>query len=299
MKALVLATSLFAAASAHASTPIDETRPLDATAEVSLDNVKGKITVDVWDRPEIHIGGFLGEGVEGLEIEGDAAKLHVEVDYPEGGGGWFGLGGGSAGESELQVTLPAGVELSIDAVSAEVRVNGVAGRRLSIDGVSGDISVDSTAAEIEIDVVSGGLTVQARSSEVSLESVSGDIDLRGQVSNEISVESVSGSLRVESGTSLHAVRAGVVSGDIELHTPLASGARVNAESLSGDLELVLPASTSARLSASSFTGKLRSDAGKVEKPEHGPGSSLDTVLGGGDGEIVLETFSGDLTIRLK
>lgn len=298
MKTLVLVTSLLAASAVQASTPIDETRPLDANAEVSLDNVKGRITVGVWDRAEIHIGGFLGDGVEGLEIDGDAAKLSVEVDYPENGG-WFGLGGGDAGESELQVTLPAGVELSIDAVSAEVKVSGVAGRRLSIDSVSGDVTVDSGAKEIEIDVVSGGVTVQARSRDVTLESVSGDVDLRGDVSGEISVESVSGDLRVESGATLHAVNAGVVSGDIELHTPLASGARVNAESLSGDLELVLPASTSARLSASSFTGTLRSDAGKVEKPEHGPGSSLDTVLGGGDGEIVLETFSGDLTIRLK
>lgn len=298
MKSLVLAASLFAAASAHASTPIDETRPLDATAEVSLDNVKGRITVDVWDRPEIHIGGFLGEGVERLQIDGDAAKLSVEVDYPDSRG-WFGFGGGNAGDSELLVTLPAGVALSIDAVSAEVKVTGVTGRRLSIDGVSGDITVDSAAADIRIDVVSGGITLQARSREVSLESVSGDIDLRGEVSDEISVESVSGSLRVESGISLRSVNAGVVSGDIELHTPLASGARVDAESLSGDLELVLPAATSARLSASSFTGKLRSDAGRVEKPEHGPGSSLETVLGSGDGEIVLETFSGNLTIRLK
>ena len=295
---LLLVTSLLAATSVHASTPIDETRPLDANAEISLDNVKGTITVGVWDRPEIHVGGFLGDGVEGLRIEGSAAKLHVEVDYPESGG-WFGFGGGKAGESELLVTLPAGVELSIGAVSAEVKVSGVTGRRLSIDSVSGDVTVDSGAAEIEIDVVSGGLVVQARSRDVTLESVSGDVDLRGEVSGEISVESVSGDLRVESGATLHAVKAGVVSGDIELHTPLASGARVNAESLSGDLELVLPASTSARLSASSFTGTLRSDAGKVEKPEHGPGSSLDTVLGGGDGEIVLETFSGDLTIRLK
>ena len=295
----LLSTSLLAATAAHASTPIDETRPLDATAEVSLDNIKGKITVDVWDRPEIHIGGFLGDGVEGLDIDGNAAKLSVEVDYPEGGGGWFGIGGTGADESDLEVKLPAGVELSIDAVSATVDVRGVSGRRLSIDGVSGDINVDSGAHEIEIDVVSGSLTLRARSRDVSLESVSGDIDLRGEVSGEISVESVSGSLHVENGTNLHAVSAGVVSGDIELHTSLASGARIRAESLSGDLELVLPASTSARLSAESFTGRLRSDAGKVEKPEHGPGSSLDTVLGGGDGEIELETFSGDLTIRLK
>lgn len=295
-RALLLAMSL--PVLAQAATPIDETRALDPTADVSLDNVKGRILVEVWDRHEIHIGGFLGEGVEGLEIEGDADDLQVRVKYPEGGG-WFGLGRKHSDESELRVTLPARVALTVDAVSADVEVRGLAGRSLEIDNVSGDVIVDTTADAVDIDSVSGDVTVKAQSRTVALESVNGDLVLTGSVRERIAVESVSGDIRVGSEAPSQSVRADVVSGDIELRTPLAGGGRLRAESLSGDLEVSLPAGTSARLKASTFSGNLRSDAGSVIKPEVGPGASLDTVLGDGAADIDLETFSGNLTIRVR
>ena len=295
----LLIAGLLATGMLHAATPIDETRSLDANADVSLSNVKGRIAVSVWDRPEIHIGGSLGDGVKALEIEGSGGKVEVSVRYPDSSG-WFGLGGGNnAAESELLVKVPAGVALSVDGVSADIEVRGVAGRTLRINSVSGDVQASSDADDIDIDNVSGDVSLDARSQIVSLESVSGDVSLTGDVSREISVKSVSGDVQVQSGTALRKVTAGVVSGDIELALSLSAGARLRAESLSGDLELVLPASTSARLKASSFTGTLRSDAGSVVKPEHGPGSKLEAVLGGGDGQIDVETFSGDLRIRLQ
>src|SRR5690606_6974649 len=133
--------------------------------------------------------------------------------------------------------------------------------------------------------------------DISAESVSGDIDVRGAMDGRIEVESVSGSIRIESDAAARQIEAGVVSGDVRLSVGLQAGGRLQAESLSGDLEVVLPAGTSARVSASSFTGTIRSTHGKVETEEHGPGSSLSTTLGGGDGRIDLETFSGDLTLR--
>lgn len=292
-----IALALLLAGSAHAATPIDETRPLQPSAEVSIDNVKGSIHVETWDRPEIHIGGTLGDNVEALEIDGDAGDLRVRVKNPESRG-WFG-GGGDSGDTDLRISLPPGVALSIDAVSAEVHVRGVAGKRLEIDAVSGDIDVETGAQDVEVDSVSGDVLVQARSREVSLESVSGDVTLRGEVADSISLESVSGDITVQNAAAPRSLTAGVVSGDIELQTALAGSAKLSAESLSGDLEVVLPRATSAKLTASSFTGELRSDAGNVRKPEHGPGSNLDVVLGDGRGEITLETFSGDLTIRLQ
>ena len=54
---------------------------------------------------------------------------------------------------------------------------------------------------------------------------------------------------------------------------------------------------SARLRASSFSGSIRSDFGSVKEPEHGPGSSLDATSGSGDGQVKIQTFSGDIEIR--
>jgi DUF4097 and DUF4098 domain-containing protein YvlB len=281
---------------AQAATPFDETRPLQADARVALDNLKGRIEVTTWERAEIRIAGERGDGTEGVTIEGDASDLKVKIEYPETGG-WFGGWGSQGDDSLLKVTLPVGVRLDIETVAAAVDVRGVSGAALTIESVSGELKVDTGAAEVDIDTVSGDLDVTARSGEVALESVSGDVTLAGELVGRVKLEAVSGRLRLQSSKPARQIEAGVVSGDIELHTGLQAGGRIEAESLSGDLLVVLPRDASARLRASSFTGKIRSPQGKVETEEHGPGSSLDATLGGGDGRIDLETFSGDLEVR--
>lgn len=289
----------FALPVAHAATPFDETRALNADAAVSLDNLKGRIEVEAWDRAEIRIHGERGEGTEALEIVGDAGSLKVRIKYPEGGGWFGGWAGNSSEDSVLRVSLPVGASLTVDAVSASVRVRGAAGKELNIDNVSGEVEVDTAATEVEINTVSGDQRVTARSAEVTLETVSGDIRLEGEPSGRVTLEAVSGALELDTPAALRHLEAGVVSGDITLQAALQPGGRIQAESLSGDLEVVVPAGTSARLQASSFTGRIRSDQGEVETEEHGPGSSLSATMGSGEGRIELETFSGDLTIRSR
>ena len=71
-----------AAFPALAATPIDQTRPLDPRGRVEIDNLKGRVEVRAWDRPEVKITGSLGAGVEKLSVEGDRGALHIEVKYP-------------------------------------------------------------------------------------------------------------------------------------------------------------------------------------------------------------------------
>lgn len=281
-----------------AQTPIDETHPLNADARLSVANVKGRISVTTWDRSEVRVEGYLGDGTEGLEVKGGPGNLSIAVKYPEDGGSWFGgWGRNSSGDSELRVTAPAGITLDVEAVAADVEVTGVRGAELNIDNVSGDVTVDSAARDVEVNTVSGSQKLMLHANDVSAESVSGDVEIRGELGGRIDIEAVSGSLSVDSTSAAKSLTAGVVSGDVTLRTGLQPGGRLRAESLSGDLEVILPASTSASLSASSFTGTIKSFSGKVDTEEHGPGSSLETKLGAGDGSIDLETFSGDLSVR--
>src|SRR3546814_17989961 len=69
-------------AAALASTPIDETRPLDANGKVEISNLKGSIQVRVWDKPEVHVGGSLGRGVDTFELRGARNELEIIVRYP-------------------------------------------------------------------------------------------------------------------------------------------------------------------------------------------------------------------------
>lgn len=290
---------LLAAGSAWAATPINQQRPLNATGQVSIDNIKGRIVVRTWAQPQVKITGSLGKGVEKLLVEGDAQSLRIQVKYPKNGDGWFGgwLGGSNTSEpTTLEVTLPQQAAVEVNAVSADVDVQGVAGRRLSVDSVSGDVLVSaSRPQEAVFNSVSGDLGLALDSNSVSTDSVSGDTRLEGRIGGKVSLESVSGNVSFSGGV-VDRLSFSTVSGDGQLRLALSPTASVKADAVSGTLRLSLPAATSARLHAETFSGDLHAPVGQVEEEDHGPGKSLDARLGTGQADIKLDSFSGDITI---
>jgi hypothetical protein len=284
--------------SALAATPINETRPLDARGRVLIENLKGSIEVRAWERNEVKIEGSLGQGVEKLEITGDRQHLSVRVKYPKSGGLGFFSGSDKSEPSQLRLMVPLQADLEIDAVSADIDVAGVAARELSIDSVSGDVNVVGAPREATIDSVSGDLKLILNSTTVSTESVSGDIDLRGRLGGEVHVETVSGDIVVAGHQSgVNKLTGATVSGDVDIGTALASGGRIGIESVSGNISLRVPRNLSAQVRGESFSGDLEAPDVQISRPKHGPGSSFEHRYGTGDGEISLETFSGDARLQ--
>lgn len=281
---------------ASAATPINQTRPLDSQGRIEVENLKGRIQVRAWDRPEVRIAGSLGDGVEKLVVEGDAQHLVINVKYPKSSG-W---GGARSGPSDLQLTVPLRADLDIESVSANVDVSGVAPSRLSVESVSGDIQIAAAPDEVEVESVSGRLRITVNSASVDVQTVSGDVQLRGRMDGEITAETVSGNLDVlVHGERVRELSASTVSGNAKLQAGLARMGEIKLESVSGDLLLVLPKSLSARVSGESFSGGLRAPGAAIQKPRHGPGSSFNARYGAGEGEIRFETFSGDGELRLE
>jgi hypothetical protein len=285
---------------ALAATPINETRPLAARGHVAVENLKGRIEVRAWERNEVKIEGSLGQGVEKLEILGDAQHLSVKVKYPKSGGLGFFSGTDKSEPSQLRLMVPLKADLEIDAVSADVDVSGVAAGELSIDSVSGDVTVVGAPSEATIDSVSGDLKLILNSDKVSTESVSGDIDLRGRLGGDVHVETVSGDVDVAGHqSSVRKLNGNSVSGDMRIGTALASGGRIGLESVSGNLTLRVPANLSAEVRGESFSGDLAAPNVQINRPKHGPGSSFEHRYGNGDGEITLESFSGDASLQFN
>ena len=281
-----------AAFPALAATPIDQTRPLDPRGRVEIDNLKGRVEVRAWDRPEVKITGSLGAGVEKLSVEGDRGALHIEVKYPN-----------RANNTEptvLVVQVPLQADLEISTVSANIDVHGVAPRELSLESVSGDIVANGAPRRAAVESVSGDVVLTFNSGDVEASAVSGDLTLNGRLNGELSVETVSGNLRVDNkGERVRRLSASTVSGDMTLNVALAPDGQISMESVSGDLTLVAPRDLSAQVSGESFSGDLRAPGAKIEREEYGPGSSFHTRYGAGKGEVRIETFSGDATLRLQ
>ena len=297
---LLIAGALAAPAlfnSALAATPINETRPLDARGHLAVDNLKGRIEVRAWDRREVKIEGSLGQGVEKLEITGDAEHLSVKVRYPKTGVGFF-SGSDKSEPSELRLMVPRQVDLEVSAVSADVDVNGLAAGDLSIDSVSGDVAVVGAPREATIDSVSGDLKLILNSAKVSTESVSGDVELRGRLSGDVHVETVSGDIDMSGHqSSVRKLSGNTVSGDLSVSTGMTSGGRIGLESVSGNITLRTPSNLSAQVQGNSFSGELVAPDVEINRPKHGPGSSFEHRYGNGDGEITIESFSGDARLE--
>lgn len=298
-----LATAVLCALAfqAHAGTPIQETRPLDGRGELTVDNIKGSIHVRAWDRDEVRIEGTLGQGVERLEITGDASDLMVRVRYPNRSGLGVFSGNDRSEPTDLRLTVPRRISIAIDSVAADVDVEGLGGGELAIDSVSGSVRAVGAPTQADIESVSGDITATLNSDDVDIDTVSGTLTLRGRLGGEVSMETVAGDVDVEAHpqSQLRSLSAASVSGDLRVRATLATGGTMEFESVSGDVDLHLPRGTSARLQASSFSGSLNATGARAEKPTHGPGSSLEHRYGTGEGRIEMETFSGDARVVVE
>lgn len=291
MFASVLLLTLSAALPAMAATPIDQTRPLDPRGRVEIENVKGKVEVVAWDRPEVKLTGSLGEGVEKLSVEGDGRVLRIKVRYPSRGR--------NAEPTHLVVQVPILADLDVETVSADINVRGMASRELELESVSGDIVANGAPKRGKISSVSGDILLSVNSASLKVETVSGQLTTRGRLSGEIALESVSGDIRLDTrGERVQRLSANTVSGDMDLNLALAEDGEIRMESVSGDLRLRLPADVSAQVSGESFSGDLSAPGAKIRKEQFGPGSSFSTRYGSGKGDVRIQTFSGDVKLVL-
>ncbi|WP_372391145.1 DUF4097 domain-containing protein [Xanthomonas sp. NCPPB 3582] len=283
----LLLLAAFCAAPATAQNAVNQSHPLARGGRVELENIAGKIRVRGWDRDEVTLTGTLGEG-QRLDVDASSNRLQFEVIYPRNSHNGRG--------AQLELRVPRGALLQVDAVSASVDVDQVDLATLQLKSVSGDVVASGRARETQLETVSGQLRSTVNSARVTLGTVSGEIDAQAGASGVVSVESVSGQIRIGAGQ-VSQLRSESVSGATALTVAgLAPGGSISAESVSGTITLGVPRNVSAALDVDVFSGDIRSVVGKVERPEYGPGKHLRTTLGGGNGDIKLESHSGSVRI---
>ncbi|MFC4727274.1 DUF4097 family beta strand repeat-containing protein [Coralloluteibacterium thermophilus] len=269
---------------------IDERHPLAQGGRVEVSNVSGAIRVVGWDRDEVEIAGTLGDG-QRLDVDASRDRVSVRVEYPRGGGS-------TRRATELRLRVPHGSELRATGVSARIQVEDVDLRRLQANSTSGPVDASGRAGEVALETVSGPIRAQVATERFSAGTVSGSVRAGGGIGGEVALNTVSGSIDLDAGV-VQQLRGETVSGGMTLHSAgLAPGGRVKLETVSGRVALRIPADTSAQVRASSFSGRIASDAGEIERPRYGPGSSLRTTLGSGNGDIALESFSGSVRLEL-
>lgn len=274
---------------------LDRTFALAADGTIDISNVRGSVTITGGGQDGVKLSGSLGGGSK-LAIEGGPRRLEMRVES-QSGSGW--VGGGPKSDTDLVLSVPHGISVKLDVVSANSKVENIDGKSIEIDNVSGNVHVDGAAHSIEVDSVSGDVVLQVAragtAERVHLQTVSGNIKANG-ADGRLKLETVSGTVTFSS-PSITELSAESVSGNIEGTVAPAKGARIRAETMSGTLRLHLPVNLAARIHAETFSGTLKTDYGKVIKAEYGPGSSFDIDNSDSGTRIDAQSFSGNVELR--
>jgi len=285
---LIAALALCLPLVAQAATSVNERHPLGAGGRVEISNIAGKVTVRGWDRSDVALTGSMADGLT-LKQDRSSNRVRWEVEYPRGR---------SNGGATLELRVPRSVEVQLGTISANIDVADIDVRRLQANSVSGSITAAGRSGETTLNTVSGGIRSQVQTPRLDARTVSGQVLAGGGVSGEVAAESVSGRVNVNAGR-IQRLAVETVSGSLDVSaTGMAPGGKVTMQTVSGSVALKLPVNVSAQLNVKTFSGGIQSDAGQVEKPRYGPGSSLDARLGSGDGDISINSHSGSVRVSL-
>ena len=224
---------------------IDQTYALAAGGGVSLDNVNGDVSIEVWDRSEVRVYAVKSasspELLELLLVEVDAKPdaLRINTHYP------------STRDSEREMGSHMQVEYTLT-VPRSAKIE-------NVDLVNGSLLVVGVEGGVEAETVNGSIAVRECSGNAALSSVNGGIEL--------------------------------------YTTRLEPSEGVDLEAVNGSLDLYLAAAVGAEIRAESVNGAIRNDFGLEVRKGKYVGSDLSGVIGGGGGNVHLETVNGSIGVH--
>ena len=223
-----------------------------------------------------------------------AGNVEVRTTYP-------GRRRGGSASVDYTVSVPREANVVLRTVSGEVRVTNVRGD-LRADSVSGDIRLSSVQRVRRLNTMSGTLEItDAEGAEIEGSTVSGDVIGRRLRVRTIELTSVSGDLRLSDAQS-ERVNLTAVSGDVEYAGPLVRNGRYEIRSHSGDVRIMPQGDAGFDVEANTFSGSVRSDYALTLRDGLALGFAgngnrgLRGTFGGAGAALVLQSFSGDVTI---
>ena len=276
----------------HADT-LEQSFEVKPDVRVEIELLSGKIELRAIDANEVRVRAN-GE----LEIDGSRSGRRVSIRAPSSG--WRPWAGGAS--VDLEIELPRNSRITARTTNGKIKAEGVAGE-LVLHSANGEIEVKGAPEEAYLETMNAAIKFEGEHSEVVAKTLNGEIELRG-VTGAVEASTLSGRIRVE-GDAIERAELRTMSGEIELDSSLAQGARVEAKTYSGRVRLRLPEDTSARFDVQSFSGGIQSDFPSqlfdVEDNHggwrHGPGHRRSFVIGGGDARVSIESFSGGVKIE--
>lgn len=154
----------------------------------------------------------------------------------------------------------------------------------SLRDISGNVALSNVSGDVVAQNIGGNMAVASISADMDLKCVKGRVEVRN-ASGSVQLAHIGGDIEVTS-----------TSGDVTLSTEIAQGNRYRIKTTSGNLLMMVPESASGfSVNLSSYTGTVESNL-KLESSTSTE-KKLTGQYGEGRGEIVLDTFSGSVSLK--
>jgi hypothetical protein len=208
---------------------IEKTFDTPEGCDLTVENVRGAITVVGWDQNTTQIVATGQKGAADIEIGQEGRTISARTKHEQGMLGWL---------DWLTGKKPPIVDY-------EVRVPYASNLRLK--NVSGPISAQDVNGEVRVNDVDGTAVLTAIKGEVRAETVNGSLQANA-IEGTAKLHTVNGRMRVQEG-SLGALNADTVNGDIEVGASFASGGEYSFHTVNGSCRLMLVNAPYAHVSA--------------------------------------------------
>lgn len=282
--ALALA-ALLALADAVLAQQVERRLPLAADGSVKVWALGGSVRVMGWSRDSVLVRGSVAGGASLFHIGGSPTAVKMFVEDRDG----------SAGDSHLEVWVPARAKVWVKTESAMIDVRGVEGS-VDLNTIGGAVQVSGMLRDLYAESMDGRIALAVTAPSVRAKTASGDLTFEGGGDN-VRLTTVSGTIAV-AVDSIERARCESVTGAITVRGGLARGASLALESHSGQIELIVPPATSADFDIDTFGGTIDNRLTRARPTElERRGRSLAFTAGDGGAEVQIRNFKGAVILR--
>lgn len=260
---------------------MDTTFAVDPNARLELHNSSGYIVVRTWDRNEVRVRAdnfFSG----GFVIERTSSTLRI------GARRWD----DDDDDIDYLLTVPASMDLDLRASDGDVTVDGAMGE-VTVRVSDGDVIIRGGSGRVSAYTSDGSITAEGVAGRIRLESSDGDITVEG-ATGDIEIDATDGTVElweIEAAS----VKVNNVDGEIVFDGILDARGSYSLVTHDGDISIHIPESSGARVSLAMYDGDFSSNF-TITFPSWPKGRRVEFTLGGGGAELVAETFDGDIML---
>lgn len=274
----------------------------EAKVNITLCVSEGNVRINGWERNEIraYVKGGSKVGFKVREKKQKPVWVMV-LGFDPQTDKEIGLDECLSG-AEIDLDVPRGAVVDLKSGESQIMIDSVA--RVKVENVGGDVILNSISGGIEVKNHEGDVMVGNSAGTMTLSSITGniiafDVD-SSDVGDVFRAKTQSGAMTLQAiGHSQ--VEAVSGSGSIRFNGELIDGGQYTFKTTNGSILLSLPVDSSCKINASYASGAFQSDIEMkdVQKTSGMQVQKLTALLGDGDANLNLTTYSGAIRIRKK